>query len=73
MSFIKSVYEDNNKITLKKFDGSSMPTYEGDSYDQDILKIAFFDIETTGLNKQSDQIVALAIKVVAVRKLTGEL
>ena len=73
MSFIKSVYEDNNKITLTKFDGSSMPTYEGDSYDQEIFKIAFLDIETTGLNKQSDQIVELAIKVVAVQKLTGEL
>ena len=44
MSFIKSVYEDNNKITLTKFDGSSMPTYEGDSYDQEIFKIAFLDI-----------------------------
>ena len=73
MSFIKSVYEDNNKITLTKFDGLSMPTYEGDSYDQEIFKIALLDIETTGLNKQSDQIVELAIKVVAVQKLTGEL
>jgi len=73
MSFIKSVYEDNNKITLTKFNGSSMPTYGGDSYNKEIFKIALLDIETTGLNKQSDQIIELAIKVVAVQKLTGEL
>ena len=70
MSFIKSVYEDNNKITLTKFNGSSMPTYGGDSYNKEIFKIALLDIETTGLNKQSDQIIELAIKVVAVQKLT---
>ncbi len=72
MPFRPYVFGDDESVLLKKFDGSLLLGIELDYIDDDIKKICFLDLETTGLNI-SDMIVELAIKLVAIEKHTGRL
>ena len=72
MSFIKSVIKENENITIVKFDEKDIVVAGADS-DQDTSKICFLDLETTGLNKQQDQIIEIALKIVSANKNSGEI
>jgi len=43
---------------------------DSDEYTQ---RICFLDLETTGLNKQQDQIIEIALKIVSANKNSGEI
>ena len=70
MTFIESVKGDSNKITLKKYDP---PSSELLITDQDCIKIAFLDTETTGIDRANDQIIEIAIKMVAFETTSGKI
>ena len=72
MSFKKSLISDDGKVALEKFDEYlfKFPNLEN-SY-QEVKKLCFLDLETTGLN-HNDKIVELALKLVEVDAKNGEL
>mgnify|MGYP000941724001 CR=1 FL=1 len=73
MTFIPDIIKDNQKITLNKFDALSLPKYDSGQISDDIKKICFLDLETTGLNKDEDTIIEIALKLVGINETTGEL
>jgi len=70
MTFIKSIKTELKKITLKEYDP---PAPELLITDQECISIAFLDTETTGVNKASDKIIELALKVVKFEKASGKI
>ena len=70
MTFINSVRDDSNKITLKKHDP---PSPELLITDQDCITMAFLDTETTGIDRANDKIIEIAIKVVKVESTSGKI
>ena len=70
MTFIKSIQTSENKIILKKL---GKPAPELLITDQECISIAFLDTETTGVNKTSDKIIELALKVVTFEKASGKI
>lgn len=73
MTFIPSATEDSEKISLDKFDGTSFPKYNSTQINDNIEKICFLDLETTGLNKDQDKIIEIALKLGAINKTSGDL
>ena len=72
MSFIKSVIQENKNVTIAKFNGEDIEVTGTDS-DEYNSRICFLDLETTGLNKQQDQIIEIALKIVSANKKSGEI
>ena len=72
MSFIKSVIQENENVTIAKFNGEDIEVTGTDS-DEYNSRICFLDLETTGLNKQQDQIIEIALKIVSANKNSGEI
>jgi len=74
MAFLDSLIGPDGKIELNKFDGTSLlkPIVNYDN-NRDSTKVCFLDLETTGLNKNEDKIIELAVKLVAVDKKNGQL
>ena len=70
MTFIKSIKTELKRITLKEYDP---PAPELLITDQECISIAFLDTETTGVNKTSDKIIELALKVVKFEKPSGKI
>ena len=70
MTFIKSIKTELKNITLKEYDP---PAPELLITDQECISIAFLDTETTGVNKASDKIIELALKVVKFEKASGKI
>ena len=70
MTFIESIKNSSNEITLKKI-GAPIP--ELLITDQPCLNIAFLDVETTGLDKKNNEIIELAIKTIKVEKLSAKI
>ena len=70
MTFIKSIKTELKRITLKEYDP---PAPELLITDQECISIAFLDTETTGVNKASDKIIELALKVVKFEKPSGKI
>jgi len=70
MTFINSIKGDSNKITLKKHDP---PSSELLITDQECMKIAFLDTETTGIDRANDQIIEIAIKMVRFETTSGKI
>ena len=70
MTFIKSIKTELKNITLKQYDP---PAPELLITDQECISIAFLDTETTGVNKASDKIIELALKVVKFEKASGKI
>ena len=70
MTFIKSIKTELKRITLKEYDP---PAPELLITDQECISIAFLDTETTGVNKASDKIIELALKVVKFEKASGKI
>ncbi len=73
MSFINSLIQNDEKITLSKFSGEFKITPETDLFSSQGKLICFLDVETTGKNRQDDGIVELAVKSVSVTEQTGEI
>ena len=73
MSFLKNIINTNGQIILNKFDGSSLPAYNQENGNTNNKNICFLDVETTGLDYEKDQIIELAIKLVAIDTSNGEL
>ena len=65
MTFIKSIQTSENKIILKHL---VAPSPELLITDQECISIAFLDTETTGVNRASDKIIELALKVIKFEK-----
>ena len=70
MTFIKSIKTELKNITLKQYDP---PAPELLITDQKCISIAFLDTETTGVNRASDKIIELALKVVKFEKASGKI
>ena len=73
MTFIRQIVQDNGNIALNKFEASSFPKNKSNQFSDDVKKICFLDLETTGLNKDEDTIIEIALKLVGINETTGEL
>ena len=77
MSFIKNI-EENNTIVLEKCTIDSFPVdstieLKKINKNDDVIRIAFLDVETTGLDLETNEIIEIAIKLVEFNKSTGTL
>ena len=70
MTFINSLDALSNKITLTKYDP---PAPELLITDQECIRVAFLDTETTGVDRMNDKIIELAIKVVNFERSSGRI
>ena len=73
MSFIKSIIQENKNINITKFHGEGLEVNYNEPAGEEVCKICFLDVETTGKNKQEDGIIELAMKVAAINKVTGDI
>ena len=76
MSFIKEVKGDS-EIVLKLYTGSDLEvdkSYNIMDYrdSSDYMRICFLDLETDGIDKEKNQIIEIAMKVVQINKHTGK-
>lgn len=70
MTFIKSIINDSNKILLKKY---GPPAPELLISDRSSIKVAFVDTETTGIDRENDHIIEIAIKVLCFETSSGKI
>jgi DNA polymerase-3 subunit epsilon len=73
MTFLKKTISDNQKIELYKFNGESFINLPENYQNEDIIKVCFLDLETTGTNKETCKIIEFAGKMTAIDKNNGEL
>ena len=73
MTFLKKTIIDNQKIELYKFNGESFINLPENYQNEDIIKVCFLDLETTGTNKETCKIIEFAGKMTAIDKNNGEL
>jgi len=73
MTFIKELIVPENKIELRKFDGNTLSNQIVDQSNANSSKICILDLETTGLDKENDKIIELAVKLMSVDNKTGDL
>jgi len=71
MSFIKSIIQENESVSIVKYNGDGLEPNQV-QHNEEVCKICFLDVETTGKNKQEDGIIELAMKVVSIHKETGQ-
>ena len=72
MSFIKSIIQENETVSIIKYNGDDLEPNQV-QHNEEVCRICFLDVETTGKNKQEDGIIELAMKVVSIHKETGEI
>ncbi len=70
MTFIRSIKTELNKITLNEY---GPPRSESDFAGQDCINIAFLDTETTGIDRNNDQLIEIAIKLVKFESSSGKI
>ena len=73
MSFLKKLSENKQAVTLYKYNGNDIRVepdinIENITKDSDYMRICFLDLETTGLNPQTDFITEIS----ACRFINGE-
>ena len=74
MSFIKSIKKSGSKINLYKLDQEILSKQtSGTTLFSNGIKICFLDLETTGLNTEEDKIIEIALKVVKIDKIDGNI
>ena len=73
MSFIKEVLNSDNTIQIKKFNGEGLEL-GSDQHEinldrnSDFIYICVIDLETTGLDRDEDEIIEIAMKLIQVSK-----
>ncbi len=74
MSFIKSIKKSGSKINLYKLDKDILAKQTKDTtLFSNGINICFLDLETTGLNTEEDKIIEIALKVVKIDKIDGNI
>jgi len=74
MSFIKSVKRADSKINLYKLNKNILDKQiQGTTLFSDGINICFIDLETTGLNTEVDKIIEIALKLVKIDKIEGNI
>ena len=73
MSFVKSLIQKDENISLEKFKGEFRFFPETDLFSGQGRQVCFVDVETTGKNRKEDGIVELAAKTVSINEKTGEI
>ena len=77
MSFIKNKINSDGSINLYKYTGADLNEYSNDiqtilNAESDKIRICFLDTETTGVNKEKDHVIEIALKCIEINKLTGD-
>ena len=74
MSFIKSIKKSGSKINLYKLDKDVLAKQiKGTTLFSNGINICVLDLETTGLNMEEDKIIEIALKVVKIDKIEGNI
>ena len=74
MSFIKSIKKTGTKINLYKLNQDVLgKQIHGTTLFSKAMNICFIDLETTGLNKEEDKIIEIALKTVKIDKAEGNI
>jgi len=73
MSFLNSLINNKGIVELTRFDGNSLPKLKANHNDENCTKVCFLDLETTGLDKNENKIIELAVKVAAIDNNTYQL
>ena len=74
MSFIKSIKKSGSKINLYKLDKDILAKQKkGTTLFSNGINICVLDLETTGLNLEEDKIIEIALKVVKIDKIDGNI
>ena len=74
MSFIKSIKKSGSKINLYKLDKDILAKQtKGTTLFSNGINICVLDLETTGLNMEEDKIIEIALKVVKIDKIDGNI
>ena len=77
MTFIKGLNDIENNIKLQKYEGKDLVVNKPDQLDNlnsssPRMRICFLDLETTGLDKNEDKIIEIAIKCIEITKNNGD-
>jgi len=72
MTFINSLLNNGDSINLYKYDGKGLIP-NNSLFNENGLKICFIDLETTGVDKFSNEIIEVAMKLVSVDENTGNI
>tara|TARA_Y100000590_G_scaffold424431_1_gene531334 strand:- start:989 stop:1858 length:870 start_codon:yes stop_codon:yes gene_type:complete len=74
MSFLNTLINNQGTVQIKRFDGSTLPKAPTNyQKDNNFTKVCFLDLETTGLNKNEDKIIELAVKIAAIDNKSKQL
>ena len=74
MSFIESIKKIGPKINLYKLNKDVLEKQiHGTTLFSNAMNICFIDLETTGLNKEEDKIIEIALKTVKIDKAEGNI
>ena len=76
MSFNKNKINSDGSINLYKYTGEDLKEYSGDTQtilnaESDKIRICFLDTETTGVNREKDYVIEIALKCIEINKLDG--
>ena len=75
MTFIEK-FQSKQTITLDKFQGEGLSVVNSEhseklSASPESIRISFLDLETTGTNVKTDEVIEIAIKVISINKTDG--
>ena len=74
MSFIESIKKTGTKINLYKLNKDVLEKQiHATTLFSNAMNICFIDLETTGLNKEEDKIIEIALKTVKIDKAEGNI